>query len=619
MRTRLACFASALVLAACSASAAISPGDSSNVADGGEGTGGDGGSTGSQSPATWSALTPDPAAAVKLVAGDARGVWAVLGATPDDTSPQQTVRAGQLALDGSYTEKYAVTKDQLIVLNYLIMSLTPIDDSTALIGGEQFLSIIGGGAPHDVAGDSIVYISGVYGRTATDLWAGTRVGTLNHYDGSSFSTYRVATATTPIMEPLTTRALWQSKDTLFFAAEQFGLRSVALPIPSDFNGDTRRVITGNVQALAGDTDDDAFAVGSAGLVAHYDGTGWAPQASGSAVDLTGLAVHDATDVWAIGDGALLHYDGKAWASVTEAGMPSGGNSVAAASDGTLFVTSGGNLYRRSPGAVNALPTNATVDAGNGDMCGIGEPNDVSEQATEESPTFTASGCIDKTDTDVYSFVTPSGKAGGYAAITLTDTSGVHPSLSNDIVLSTYQDNFVSMFDSVAGDQKHLYLPIKNAERKTLTVASTTTTQGVYGLDVQWHSFDDAYEPNDTLDEAATITSGTPIQAFLPSGFARSVDVNDEPDVFDAADYYEVQRPAGSYSITVTNVPADSKVRIIVGTTMLDGALGAPVTFTATQAAAGKVTFAIEDIAPRTLNAAAPPGAYTQPYSLVVGN
>ena len=59
--------------------------------------------------------------------------------------------------------------------------------------------------------------------------------------------------------------------------------------------------------------DDVFAVGQQGKIAHYDGSSWSSQASGTSSELLDVWGAASDDVFAVGEGGtILHYDGKAW-------------------------------------------------------------------------------------------------------------------------------------------------------------------------------------------------------------------------------------------------------------------------------------------------------------------
>lgn len=72
----------------------------------------------------------------------------------------------------------------------------------------------------------------------------------------------------------------------------------------------------SLQSVWGTAVDDVFAVGEGGVILHYDGSSWSPQASGTAADLFEVSGSSSTDVYAVGRGSLvLHYDGTDWTPV----------------------------------------------------------------------------------------------------------------------------------------------------------------------------------------------------------------------------------------------------------------------------------------------------------------
>ncbi|MCB9558195.1 MAG: hypothetical protein H6707_18915 [Deltaproteobacteria bacterium] len=62
---------------------------------------------------------------------------------------------------------------------------------------------------------------------------------------------------------------------------------------------------------------EAWAVGTAGMILHYDGVAWLSVASGVSVTLTGVWAASSNDVWAVGEnGTILHFDGSKWLPLT---------------------------------------------------------------------------------------------------------------------------------------------------------------------------------------------------------------------------------------------------------------------------------------------------------------
>ena len=79
--------------------------------------------------------------------------------------------------------------------------------------------------------------------------------------------------------------------------------------------------TADLLGIWGSGPADAFAVGRAGTILHYDGTSWSPQISGTPEDLLGVWGSGPADVFAVGAGTILHYDGGVWSLQLSASIP----------------------------------------------------------------------------------------------------------------------------------------------------------------------------------------------------------------------------------------------------------------------------------------------------------
>src|SRR5262245_59319096 len=61
---------------------------------------------------------------------------------------------------------------------------------------------------------------------------------------------------------------------------------------------------------------DVWGVGGGGLILHWDGTTWAPVASGTTESLTAVWGSSANDVWAAGNnGVIRRWQGSTWSPV----------------------------------------------------------------------------------------------------------------------------------------------------------------------------------------------------------------------------------------------------------------------------------------------------------------
>jgi all-beta uncharacterized protein len=106
---------------------------------------------------------------------------------------------------------------------------------------------------------------GVWGSSATNVYAVGEFGTVVHWDG----------------------AVWSPVD--------------GIPTLHTLN------------AIWGASATDVFVVGDSGRILHYDGTSWTVQPTPTAQHLTAVWGANGTDVFAVGvNGTILHYDGIVW-------------------------------------------------------------------------------------------------------------------------------------------------------------------------------------------------------------------------------------------------------------------------------------------------------------------
>jgi len=72
----------------------------------------------------------------------------------------------------------------------------------------------------------------------------------------------------------------------------------------------------NLLAVSAINDHDAWAVGEAGTVLHFDGSDWLQVATNTTSTLRGVWSGSADDVWAVGDASTtIHWDGVEWTGV----------------------------------------------------------------------------------------------------------------------------------------------------------------------------------------------------------------------------------------------------------------------------------------------------------------
>jgi uncharacterized repeat protein (TIGR01451 family) len=144
---------------------------------------------------------------------------------------------------------------------------------------------------------------GVWGSDGSDVFAVGYVGTIMHYNGTTWST--MSSATTSYLS-----GVWGSSDSDVFAVGTYGA------IVHYDGAAWSAMDSGTTEGLSGvwgSSGGDVFAVGGPGTILHYDGTIWSTMDSGTTDYLSGVWGSSGGDVFAVGyDGTILHYDGATW-------------------------------------------------------------------------------------------------------------------------------------------------------------------------------------------------------------------------------------------------------------------------------------------------------------------
>lgn len=145
-------------------------------------------------------------------------------------------------------------------------------------------------------------ISGMWGASASDVWAVGDLGTILHWNGVAWSPVNSGTSAQLFAVSGTgPNDVWAAGDgpMLHWGGH------VWEPIPS---GTTARIF--GVWAAA---PDDAWAVGDYGVSVHWDGHRWSAVPTDTSATLSGVWGTSASDVWAVGDeDTTIHWDGTAW-------------------------------------------------------------------------------------------------------------------------------------------------------------------------------------------------------------------------------------------------------------------------------------------------------------------
>ena len=229
-------------------------------------------------------------------------------------------------------------------------------------------------------------LHGVWGSSASDVYAVGTNGTILHYDGAAW----VAVGGAAVMG-VTIADIWGSSDSDVYAV---GL------IPDGwcdggecpgymlhYDGSGWSVLSngddyGDLLGVWGSGADDVFAVGEAGVIRHYDGADWTAMDSHTDKSLTDVWGTSSNDVFAVGDkGTILHYDGSSWHTVTTGiARPlngvwgsSGTDVFAVGEEGTILHYDGTNLTAMDSGYTEPWESLRAVWGSSGqDVFAVGE-------------------------------------------------------------------------------------------------------------------------------------------------------------------------------------------------------------------------------------------------------
>ena len=194
-------------------------------------------------------------------------------------------------------------------------------------------------------------LRGVWGTSASDVWAVGYHGTLEHFNGTSWSPVTSGTTeplvgvwgTSPsnvwIVGGFTGTILHYNGTSWSSALERqqigllFGVWGGSASdvwvlgdiVPALHYDGTKWSESGSVTptifGMWGNSSSDIWAVGYSpgpgGIIVHYNGATWSSVSAVTTQGLSGVWGTSASDVWAAGaNGVIVHYDGTSWSSVT---------------------------------------------------------------------------------------------------------------------------------------------------------------------------------------------------------------------------------------------------------------------------------------------------------------
>jgi hypothetical protein len=151
------------------------------------------------------------------------------------------------------------------------------------------------------------YLRGIWGSSASDIFVVGTGGTILYYDGVAWGT--MTSGTTNDLH-----AVWGNSASDVFAV---GVNGTILHYDGSAWTPMTSGTTSWLRAVWGTSGSDVFAMGDSGVILHYDGSAWSPMTSGTTRNLCGVWGISGSDVFTVGaSGIVLHYDGSSWSTMT---------------------------------------------------------------------------------------------------------------------------------------------------------------------------------------------------------------------------------------------------------------------------------------------------------------
>jgi len=186
-------------------------------------------------------------------------------------------------------------------------------------------------------------LNDIWGSSAEDVFAAGE-GIL-HFDGETWSAVPVPEGSPPLT------GVWGSSSTDVFAVGFFGtiLHYDGLAwtrMPATFTEE-------NLLDVWGTSGENVFAVGEGGTVLHFDGLEWVKMSVPATDDLTGIWGLSANDVYVVGTSlplpralrsSILHYDGTGW-RVVESEIQNSLFGLWGTAEGVFFAGAGPTVLR----------------------------------------------------------------------------------------------------------------------------------------------------------------------------------------------------------------------------------------------------------------------------------
>jgi hypothetical protein len=427
------------------------------------------------------------------------------------------------------------------------------------------------------------YLAGIWGTSHSDVYAVGYGGTILHYDGTKWNTLKTDSYYSYL------RCIWGSNDADIFAA---GETESGIGFISYYDGTNWTQTTIPVTSLSsiwGSSHTNVFAGGEndsmrISTISHFDGSSWTTTQFTSGLCIKGVWGSSAMDVYAVGDGGtILHYDGSTWSTLSS-GTTQGLTGVWGSSASDIYaVGSGGTILHCDGSAWSALSSGTTLG-----LTGVWGSSATDAFAVGNNGTILH---YDGSAIANASLTLPGGTPAGTYTIEADYSDGAQFNSSSDTAHSLTINKANTTITSV----DYLETPTFSASDQSLPVSATvSSTAGpvsegnvtfkVMNGDVTIGS---AIAPvsNGQASGSLILPGGTPVYTSTPytfqTGYSGSNDFNSSnyaPMPFQVKQAYDLTTPAAQ-----TATYSDSDQNIIVS---------ANVTSAAGPVNEGQVTFSV---------------------------
>jgi hypothetical protein len=298
--------------------------------------------------------------------------------------------------------------------------------------------------------------------------------------------------------------------------------------------------------------------GAAALGGAEPGEGGAPSEGGApaAAGAAGAAGAEQGEGGTPSEGGAPAAAGAAGAAGAEGGAPSEGGAPAAA--GAAGAAGAEPGEGGSPGAAGAPGAggSAGVDIESDDTCdgAEGTPNNDRDSATAYTLGTRYHACLqDVDDIDYYEFTIPADSRGGYVMVSATD---VGPNGDTRLELYSLVDLGLIHVVQDGNNGRSVYFRFNAKPGASFYLGVTSyddvSTPNPYVFEATYIQVPDVHEPNDTRPDAAPISVGEPVQAYMFAGWENSTGI----PAIEWFDWYQVELDPGAVEILLDIVASD---------------------------------------------------------------